>query len=87
MIARYTITPFNWKWWMKINYSDIEKVNVNYFNLNYADYHYRMLNSGGDRNYNIELTLKNGKIFYFSIEDQEEFCENLNKLIENSKNR
>lgn len=55
IIARYTITPFNWKWWMKINYSDIEKVNVNYFNLNYADYHYRMLNSGGDRNYNIEL--------------------------------
>ena len=29
----------------------------------------------------------NGKIYYFSIEDQEEFCENLNKLIENSKNR
>lgn len=87
MIARYTITPFNWKWWMKINYSDIEKVNINYFNLNYADYHYRMLNSGGDRNYNIELTLKNGKIYYFSIEDQEEFCENLNQLIENSKNR
>ena len=40
---------------------------------------------GGDRAYNVELTLKNGKKYYFSIEDQEEFCENLSQLIE-SKN-
>lgn len=87
IIARYTITPYNWKWWMKIDYCDIEKVNVNYFDLNYADYNYRMLNSGGDRNYNIELTLKNGKRYYFSIEDQEEFCENLNLLLEKNNMR
>lgn len=28
-----------------------------------------------------ELTLKNGKKYFFSIENQEEFCENLNSLI------
>lgn len=87
IIARYTITPFNWKWWMKINYSDIEKVNVNYCDISYIDYNVRMVTLGGDRAYNVELTLKNGKKYFFSIEDQEEFYENLNQLIENSKNR
>lgn len=85
IIARYTITPFNWKWWMKINYSNIEKVNVNYCDISYIDYNVRMVTLGGDRAYNVELTLKNGKKYFFSIEDQEEFCENLNQLIENSK--
>lgn len=85
IIARYTITPFNWKWWIKIDYSDIEKVNINYFDLSYIDYHFRMLILGGDRAYNVELTLKNGKKYYFSIEDQEEFCENLSQLIGSKK--
>ncbi len=85
IIARYTITPFNWKWWIKIDYSDIEKVNINYFDLSYIDYHFRMLILGGDRAYNVELTLKNGKKYYFSIEDQEEFCENLSQLLENTE--
>ena len=40
---------------------------------------------GGDRAYNVELTLKNGKKYYFSIEDQEEFCENLSQLLENTE--
>ena len=85
IIARYTITPFNWKWWIKIDYSDIEKVNINYFDLSYIDYHFRMLILGGDRAYNVELTLKNGKKYYFSIEDKEEFCENLSQLLENTE--
>ncbi len=40
---------------------------------------------GGDRAYNVELTLKNGKKYYFSIEDKEEFCENLSQLLENTE--
>lgn len=85
IIARYTITPFNWKWWIKIDYSDIEKVNVNYFDLSFIDYHFRMLTLGGDRAYNVELTLKNGKKYFFSIENQEEFCENLSQLLKNTE--
>lgn len=86
LIARYTITHFNWKWWIKIDYNDIEKVNVNYFDISWYNYNFRMLTLGGDRAYNVEFTLKNGKKYFFSIEDQEEFCDNLNQLIENSKN-
>lgn len=86
LIARYTITQFNWKWWIKIDYNDIEKVNVNYFDISWYNYNFRMLTLGGDRAYNVELTLKNSKKYFFSIEDQEEFCDNLNQLIENSKN-
>ncbi|MDE5974287.1 MAG: hypothetical protein K2G73_06415, partial [Eubacterium sp.] len=85
IIARYTITPFNWKLWIKIDYSDIEKVNVNYFDLSFIDYHFRMLTLGGDRAYNVELTLKNGKKYFFSIENQEGFCENLSQLLENTE--
>lgn len=37
----------------------------------------------GDESYNVELTLKNGKKYFFSIENQEEFCDNLTELINN----
>ena len=87
IVARYTITPFDWRLWIKIDYSDIEKVNVNYSDISWSDFNFRMLTFGGDRAYNVELTLKNGKKYFFSIEDQEAFCDNLNQLIENSKNR
>lgn len=87
IVARYTITPFDWRLWIKIDYSDIEKANVNYSDISWSDFNFRMLTLGGDRAYNVELTMKNGKKYFFSIEDQEEFCDNLNQLIENSKNK
>ncbi|MCM1115463.1 MAG: hypothetical protein NC397_08210 [Clostridium sp.] len=87
VIARYTITPTNWKNRITIDYNDIAKVNVNYVDLNYIDYRFRMVVLGGDRAYNVELALKNGKRYYFSIENQEEFCDNLNSIIENRNHR
>lgn len=87
VIARYTISLTNWNPRIVINYDDIEKVNVNYFDLHYTKRRFSMLVLGGDESYNIELTLKNGKQYYFSIEDQEEFCENLNLLMEKYKNK
>lgn len=86
VIARYTITLTNWKNRISINYDDIESVNVNYTDLHFTKYRFLQIVPGGDESYNIELTLKNGKKYFFSIEDQEEFCQNLNLLIDKSKN-
>lgn len=85
VIARYTVTLTNWKNRITINYDEIEKVNVNYTDLHSTKYRFSMLVLCGDESYNVELTLKNGKKYFFSIEDQEEFCENLNLLLENRR--
>lgn len=87
VIARYTFSLTNWKPRIVINYNDIEKVNVNYFDIHFTKRRFSMLVLCGDESYNVELTLKNGKTYYFSIEDQEEFCENLNHLMEKYNNK
>ncbi len=87
VIARYTFSLTNWKPRIVINYNDIEKVNVNYFDIHFTKRRFSMLVLCGDESYNVELTLKNGKTYYFSIEDQEEFCENLNRLMEKYNNK
>lgn len=86
-IARYTITLNNWKNRITVKYYDIESVNVNYKNLRFTRNYKSFLVPFGDEDYNVELTLKNGKKYFFSIENQEEFCENLNSLIENVKDK
>lgn len=85
VIARYTITLTNWKNRITVKYDSIESVNVNYKNLRFTKYYKSFLVPFGNEDYNVELTLKNGKKYFFSIENQEEFCEILNSLIENSK--
>ena len=80
VIARYTITLKNWKNRISIDYNDIESVIVNYSDLRFTKYHGWLLVPFGDDTYNVELTLKNGKKYFFSIENQEEFCDNLNSL-------
>lgn len=80
VIARYTITLRNWKNRISIDYNDIESVIVNYSDLRFTKYHGSLLVPFGDDTYNVELTLKNGKKYFFSIENQEEFCDNLNSL-------
>ncbi|MCH5320332.1 MAG: hypothetical protein J1E36_01115 [Eubacterium sp.] len=87
VIARYTITPINWKPRITISYDEIEQVNVNYTDLHFTKYRFLLVVLCGDEAYNVELTLKNGKKYFFSIENQEKFCQNLNFLIENTKNR
>ncbi len=81
-IARYTITPLNWKNRIYVSFNEVESINVNYYNIRYTKYRYSMLVPLGDDTYNIELTLKNGKKYFFSIEDQEEFVEEVSKRME-----
>ena len=87
VIARYTITPLNWKIRITISYDEIEHVNVNYTNLHFSKNRFLLLVPFGDETRNVELTLKNGKKYFFSIEYPEEFCQNLNFLIENAKGK
>jgi len=86
VIARNTITLTNWKPRITVNYDDIEHVNVNYTDLHFTKYYFSIVTPYGDEAYNVELTLKSGKKYFFSIQDQEEFCEVLNSLIEKYKN-
>lgn len=81
VIARYTITLRNWKNRIKIKYDDIDHANVNYTDLRFTKYHGSLLVPGGDDTYNVEITLKNGKKYFFSVENQEEFCETINSII------
>lgn len=81
VIARYTITPLNWKSRIIVNYNEIEYVNVNYTDLHFTKYRFSVINICADEAYNVELTLKNGKKYFFSIQNQEEFCDNLNSLL------
>lgn len=85
VIARYTVTISNWKNRIYINYYEIEKVNVNYTDLHFTKHHFSLLVPMGDYAYNVELTLKTGKKYFFSIENPEEFCENLNSILENRR--
>lgn len=77
VIARYTITLRNWKNRIKIKYDDIDHVNVNYTDLRFTKHHGSLLVPCGDNTYNVEITLKNGKKYFFSIENQEEFVSEL----------
>ncbi len=75
IIARYCITLRNFKFRIRVRFEDIESVNVNYNNLNLSKYYGAELVPLGDSNYNVELTLKNGKKLFFSIWDAEAFCQ------------
>lgn len=81
-IARYTITLNNWKNRITVKYDDIASVNVNYNSLRFTKYYKSFIVPFGCDDYNVELTLKNGKKYFFSIQDQEEFCDNLNLLLD-----
>lgn len=81
VIARYTITTFNWKNRITINYDEIENVDINYTNLIFNINRCRFLVPFGDSTYNIELTMKNGRKYFFSIQEQEEFVYELNSRI------
>ncbi len=82
VIARYTFTLINYKSRISIKYEDIESVIINYIDLRFTKYRASELMPFGDDTYNIELTLKNGKKYFFSIEDQEEFVEEVSKRME-----
>lgn len=85
VINRYTITLRNWKNRISINYNEIESVIINYNDLRFTRHHGSLLVPFGDETYNIELTLKNGTKYFFSIENQEDFIEELNERIERTK--
>lgn len=72
----------NWRNRISVSYDDIESVKLNYSDLRFTKYHGSLLVPFGDDTYNVELVLKNGKRYFFSIENQEEFCEMLNSLLE-----
>ncbi len=86
IIARYCITLRNFRFRIKVNYNDINKANVNYSNLLLSRYYGSELVPLGDNKYNVELTLKNGKKLFFSIEDAEQFCEEIEYRCDRTKN-
>ena len=86
VIAKYTFVPFNFKMRIHIPYNEIEKINVNYSNIHFTKYRFSFVTLCGDETYNVELTLKSGKKYFFSIENQEEFYQNVNIMIDKAKN-
>ena len=81
VIARYTITLRNWRNRISVSYDEIESVNVNYSDLRFTKYHGSLLVPFGDDTYNVELVLKSGKRYFFSLQEQENFCETLNSVL------
>ena len=71
IIKRYNITLRNWKFLIPINYSDIDRVSMNYTDLRKTKYYGCLLVPFGDEAYNVEITLKNGKKY------AESFCNEL----------
>lgn len=82
IIARYTVTLTNWKPLIKIKYDDIEQTGINYTDLRFSKRHFSLL-AGGDYLSNIEIVTKKGRHYYFCINDQQEFCDYINKKIGN----
>ncbi len=80
VIAKYTFVPFNFKMRIHIPYNEIEKINVNYSDIHFTKYRFSLVRLCGDEAYNVELTLKSGKKYFFSIENQEEFVENVRQM-------
>lgn len=77
VIAKYTFVPFNFKMRIHIPYNEIEDINVNYSNIHFTKYRFSLVTLCGDESYNVEITLKNGKKYFFSIDNQEEFVQNV----------
>lgn len=82
IIARHTVTLRNWKSIIFVKYDAIENVNINFKDLRFTKYHGSLLVPCGDEVCNIELTLKNGKKYFFSTEYQDDFCKHLKLLID-----
>lgn len=82
IIARHTVTLRNWKSIIFVKYDAIENVNINFKDLRFTKYHGSLLVPCGDEVCNIELTLKNGKKYFFSTEYQDDFCKHLKSLID-----
>lgn len=70
----------------KINYSDIASAFNGTFNLRYDRKKARRNFLAGDLTDYIELTLKGGKQFCFTVENQSEFLSELITKLENAKN-
>ncbi len=81
VIAKYTFVPFNFKMRIHISFDEIEKINVNYLDIHFTKYRFSLVTLCGDEAYNVELTLKSGKKYFFSIENQEKFCDNIDMLL------
>lgn len=62
---------------IKINYSDIENIFNNTNNIRYDRKKARKAFIAGDYNYYVELTLKGGKQFCFSVDNQEKFIDDV----------
>lgn len=85
-IARYTTTLRNWIPVIKIPYYKIESVQDNFKDLRFTKHHGSLLTPMGDNCYNVQITMKNGKKYFVSLENQEEFCDIVNAKIEQYNN-
>jgi len=70
---------------IKVNYSDILSIYNSTFNIRYDRRKARKCFIAGDFSYYVELTLNGGKQFCFSVENQEEFVEEVNKRMQECK--
>lgn len=62
---------------IKIDYSDVSSVYNSSYNIRYDRRKARKTFIAGDYSYYVELTLKGGKQFCFSVEEQKEFVDEL----------
>lgn len=74
-ISRHTITTKNYNMNIKISYNEIERIYVNYQNLRSTSHYRDLLVLFGARSSYVEIVLKNGKQYFFAVENQEQFCE------------
>lgn len=81
-IERYSTTLASRKMDIQINYHDIKHIYVNYQNLRSTPNYRKLLVMCGARDSYVELTLRNGKQYFFALENQEEFCNEVRLKLE-----
>ncbi|MCH5315660.1 MAG: hypothetical protein J1E81_07085 [Eubacterium sp.] len=69
----------------KINYSDIASAFISTYNIRYDRRKARKSFIAGDYSNYVEITLRGGKQFCFTVEDQEEFFEELIQRVNSCK--
>ena len=87
VLARYTITALNWKNKIAVPYYMIENAYVQYSSIYWTKDVFSELVPYGDFNYNVELQLRDGKKYIFSVQDAEDCCAEIMAKVEQYANK
>ena len=83
----YTITALNWKNKIAVPYYMIENAYVQYSSIYWTKDVFSELVPYGDFNYNVELQLRDGKKYIFSVQDAEDCCAEIMAKVEQYANK